>query len=227
MIEANFNFLLTHCCLQNQSSSFCESCLAWWNLLIDGFGCPKHSLISYLRDQSMQSSWCNRSWALVLFAYALLAPSIYLWSFLWKFQNRAHILLGNEWQRKYILLNNPDKTIFIDELVGLLSSRCYGNGRIGGNFSTLTSKAAAEPPAGKILLMPKFWFWQNSPDGKISGDNFSDRDNVLSHTAFACIKIERWEYVHKTQQHVAFISHLSLVFNIHLDPRVFLVSCLW
>ena len=160
---------------------------------------PLHSIISHQVDAIVPELWC----------LLLLFPA------------------------KSILLNNPHKTIFIDNFDDFVAEQQmlyqrtdwwkFFNPHIKGSSR---ASCCQNSPAGKILLMPKFWFWQNSPDGKISGDNFSDRDNVLSHTAFACIKIERWEYVHKTQQHVAFISHLSLVFNIHLDPRVFLVSCL-
>ena len=132
-----------------------------WNLLIDGFGCPKHSLISYLRDQSMQSSWCNRSWALVLFAYALLAPSIYLWSFLWKFQNRAHILLGNEWQRKYILLNNPTKPSSLTSWLVCWAADVMAT---DGLVEIFQPSHQRQQPS---LLLPKFSCWQNSPDAKI------------------------------------------------------------
>ena len=132
-----------------------------WNLLIDGFGCPKHSLISYLRDQSMQSSWCNRSWALVLFAYALLAPSIYLWSFLWKFQNRAHILLGNEWQRKYILLNNPTKPSSLTSWLVCWAADVMAT---DGLVEIFQPSHQRQQPS---LLLAKFSWCQNSPAGKI------------------------------------------------------------
>ena len=124
---------------------------------------------------------------------------------------------------KSVSLNNPHKTLHwqfwrFDDFVAeqqMLYQRTdwwkFFNPHIKGSSR---ASCCQNSPDAKILLLPKFWqnFWRQL---------FRSGKCFVTHSVFLHQKKEMGVYVHKTRQHLAFIFHLSLVFNIHLDPRVF------